>query len=212
MNLKFQNKGFTLAEVLITLLIIGVVASLVIPAIIQDSQDAELKTALRSFYSTISNATSLIMLDNGGTVKGLFTDLTVMRDLYADKMNISGTCESSVARGNCWVNSINMINGEYWTGSTSAYPGLKLTNGILVQFHIVQPNCNDQYWGLVSPVSCGLIRVDVNGFKNPNTFGKDIFDFHVLSTSVTPRGGIYDNNHSCSGGGDFCAYSVLSNP
>ena len=43
-------KGFTLAEVLITLLIIGVVASLTIPAIINNTQEAENKTVWKIVY------------------------------------------------------------------------------------------------------------------------------------------------------------------
>ncbi len=39
---QHKKKGFTLAEVLITLLIIGVVSSLVIPALINDTKNAEL--------------------------------------------------------------------------------------------------------------------------------------------------------------------------
>ncbi len=42
-----MKKGFTLAEVLITLLIIGILASLIIPAVINDTKEAELKVALK---------------------------------------------------------------------------------------------------------------------------------------------------------------------
>jgi prepilin-type N-terminal cleavage/methylation domain-containing protein len=217
MNLKFQNKGFTLAEVLITLLIIGVVASLVIPAIIQDSQNAELKTALRSFYSSISNATNLIMLDNGGTVKGQFTNSYVMRDLYADKMSITKKCSEADTSGNCWHMNvegvIKMLNGQNFPYyDVDIHPGINLTNGVFLSFNIVNPNCDSQYSGLTAPVSCALVRVDVNGFKGPNTIGKDIFDFHVLATSVSPRGGLYDDNHNCEGLGATCAGYILSNP
>jgi prepilin-type N-terminal cleavage/methylation domain-containing protein len=54
-----DKSGFTLAEVLLTLLIIGVVASLVIPGIIADTQEQELKTAWKKAYATISNAARL---------------------------------------------------------------------------------------------------------------------------------------------------------
>jgi prepilin-type N-terminal cleavage/methylation domain-containing protein len=213
MFLKFQNKGFTLAEVLITLLVIGVVASLVIPAIIQDSQDAELKTALKSFYSSISDATRLIMFDNGGSINGLYTSNTVMRDLYANKMSITQKCDENDSPDNCWHPTSGVVkryDGDYWA-LTEKFPGIKLTNGTLLLFALTYPNCDGQYSGLISPVSCALIRVDINGFKGPNTFGKDIFDFHILQTTVSPRGGSYDNYHNCSASGDRCAYSVLKN-
>ncbi|MBP7211391.1 type II secretion system protein, partial [bacterium] len=53
MNTK---KAFTLAEVLITLGIIGVVAALTIPTLMQRTQDREAISALKKFYSTLSSA------------------------------------------------------------------------------------------------------------------------------------------------------------
>ena len=48
--------GFTLAEVLITLAIIGVVAALSIPAVISNSQQQEFKTGLRKAVSVLNSA------------------------------------------------------------------------------------------------------------------------------------------------------------
>ncbi len=42
-----KEKGFTLAEVLITLAIIGVVAAISIPSVISNSQQQEFKTGLK---------------------------------------------------------------------------------------------------------------------------------------------------------------------
>ena len=48
--------GFTLAEVLITLAIIGVVAALSIPAVISNSQQQEFRTGLRKAVSVLNSA------------------------------------------------------------------------------------------------------------------------------------------------------------
>ena len=53
--------GFTLAEVLITLAIIGVVAALSIPAVISNSQQQEFKTGLRKAVSVLNSAISMNM-------------------------------------------------------------------------------------------------------------------------------------------------------
>lgn len=47
-------KGFTLAEVLITLGIIGVVAAMTMPALINATKNAELKTASKKGYSVVA--------------------------------------------------------------------------------------------------------------------------------------------------------------
>ena len=53
-----MKKGFTLAEVLITMTIVGVVASLAIPSVISNTQQAEYKTGLRKAVSVLNAAIS----------------------------------------------------------------------------------------------------------------------------------------------------------
>lgn len=55
--------GFTLAEVLITLGIIGVIAALTLPSLIQKKQTKELETGLKVAYSLINQA--IINANNG---------------------------------------------------------------------------------------------------------------------------------------------------
>lgn len=57
--------GFTLAEVLITLGIIGIVASLTIPMLIQDYRNNVAETRLKKFYSTMNQAIAMSIKDNG---------------------------------------------------------------------------------------------------------------------------------------------------
>ena len=57
--------GFTLAEVLITLGIIGVVAAITLPTLIQNSQRRELQVGLKKGYSTISQALDMYYAENG---------------------------------------------------------------------------------------------------------------------------------------------------
>ena len=57
--------GFTLAEVLITLAIIGVVAALSIPAVISNSQQQEFKTGLRKAVSVLNSAITMNMALDG---------------------------------------------------------------------------------------------------------------------------------------------------
>lgn len=55
----FMKKGFTLAEVLITLGIIGVVAAMTMPSLIQNYRKKEATTRIKKFYSMMSQAVLL---------------------------------------------------------------------------------------------------------------------------------------------------------
>lgn len=63
-NRKF---GFTLAEVLITLGIIGVVAALTMPTLIANHQKKVISGKLKKFYSTINQAVKLSEVENGSS-------------------------------------------------------------------------------------------------------------------------------------------------
>ena len=63
-NRKIKT-AFTLAEVLITLGIIGVVAALTLPALIQHYKRQDIETRLQKFYSTMNQAIKQSELDNG---------------------------------------------------------------------------------------------------------------------------------------------------
>lgn len=60
-----RHTAFTLAEILITLGVIGVVAALTIPTLISNYQKAQYITALKKAYSQFNQVLSQIALDNG---------------------------------------------------------------------------------------------------------------------------------------------------
>ena len=62
MNLK---NGFTLAEVLITLVIIGVIAALTIPALMNKTNEQETVVAVKKAYSVLGQAYQRVIAENG---------------------------------------------------------------------------------------------------------------------------------------------------
>ncbi len=60
-----KNTGFTLAETLITLAIIGVVAALTIPSVVQKYEESVTQNRLKTTYSTIYNAYNLLIAEKG---------------------------------------------------------------------------------------------------------------------------------------------------
>ncbi|MBQ8168255.1 type II secretion system protein, partial [bacterium] len=60
-----MKKAFTLAEVLITLAIIGVVAAMTIPTLIGNYKKLVVEVRLAKFYNNMNHALKLSTLDNG---------------------------------------------------------------------------------------------------------------------------------------------------
>ena len=59
------TKAFTLAEVLITLGIIGIVAAITIPTLMNNTQNYQFKQAWKKEYSVVSQAVQMLKNDNG---------------------------------------------------------------------------------------------------------------------------------------------------
>ena len=62
---------------------------------------------------------------------------------------------------------------------------------------------------LIDPIGCGRIRVDVNGFKSPNTVGRDIFDIFILENKIVPKGTDLDTSQCPADHGWGCAGKIL---
>lgn len=70
-----QKHAFTLAEVLITMGIIGVVAALTLPVLIQNQTNKFTETSLAKFYAVINQAVERGVVDNGPYEHWNFTEL-----------------------------------------------------------------------------------------------------------------------------------------
>ena len=73
--MKNSKFAFTLAEVLITLGIIGVVAAMTMPALIHSYQQKVLQVQFKKFYSTFSNAIKYVQATNGAPMGCYYWDV-----------------------------------------------------------------------------------------------------------------------------------------
>lgn len=80
---KMKNKAFTLAEVLITLGIIGVVASMTLPDIIQSNKNTEVEGKLKKVYSVMNQAILMSEIDNGPKEHWNFSDAKFFDKYFA---------------------------------------------------------------------------------------------------------------------------------
>lgn len=202
-NINYTLNAFTLAEVLITLGIIGIVAAMTIPTLIKNSQNAELKTAWKKAYSDISNATNLLIQDNGGDLTGVLDYSSNTLDQFNKYLKFTKTGNFSTTNEVCW--SKNDTSENTWEKCAA------LPNGTLMLFAGYNSSCTGYTTAHPAGV-CQIIRIDVNGLKGPNKAGKDIFSVWVEKNKVTPYGiqGDHSNVSSCdSTGGLGCAAKYL---
>lgn len=186
--------GFTLAEVLITLAIIGVVAALTIPPMVNNIQEAELRHSWKKTYSTYVNATQKIMNDNGGSTLGVNGSDDTLRRMYEPYLNVVKICpDPGVLKGVCWHQdagwflldnspAVNSVAGIFIILQHG--PGHVLADGTIARYTTYTGgfDCDNAH-----PL-CGHILVDVNGFKKPNTVGHDIFGMYVYYNRLVPFG------------------------
>lgn len=88
-----RKAAFTLVEVLITLGIIGVVAALTLPAVIQNYRKSVIETSVKKFYTSINQAIITSERDNGDKENWSRTawdgDASPFWDKYFDKYMIT---------------------------------------------------------------------------------------------------------------------------
>ncbi len=185
-----KNTAFTLAEVLITLAIIGVVAALTIPSVVNNYKKQETVTRLKKTYAALSNTTNLAIADHGPiqvwevykyddtvpntTMKG---SEHFAKNYMTPYLKVSAECNG--ANISKCIHGAKFLNGDNMTfGSSSAYNFI-LNDGTMIS---VLPNDYLAYATGARYVNA-TIHIDINGLKQPNILGKDIhyFRYQVIS-------------------------------
>lgn len=210
-----KKRAFTLAEVLITLGIIGVVAAMTIPALSTKIREVVMVNKLKKFYSTMGQAVKLNMEQNPGN----FYSFERFADVFAIKTICTGNDTS------CAPERYKNLSGgaTSWGVSDSFRTGTayaQMADGSILRYtHNVNGSVlNDCSFSvgdteMLSSV-CAEVSVDLNGNKQPNTLGKDVFYFYVTSYGLIPYGaeGItsqYGSSASCKTSGHGCTAYVL---
>ncbi|MDD3238016.1 MAG: type II secretion system protein [Candidatus Gastranaerophilales bacterium] len=97
-----MKKAFTLAEVLITLVIIGVIAAMTIPSLLNNTNKEETKTAVKKAYSALSQAITQHYALTGQTYFDLLKECDYESDcmyqnFFSKRMNIVSSTNDSQA-------------------------------------------------------------------------------------------------------------------
>ncbi|MEE3349689.1 MAG: type II secretion system protein [Candidatus Gastranaerophilaceae bacterium] len=195
---KTSRAAFTLAEVLITLGIIGVVAALTLPTLIANYQKRVYVNQLKKTYSILNQGFLKMRADDG-------VDLLSETSAYSKLAVFNGYMMSDAPIDTPFYDELkkyfNIVSIETFKQSNNyfyydlngyKYPPyvgnvIFLNDGTLIQEHGFFSY--DFYHGGITKGIAGYLVVDINGVKNPNTIGRDIFIFLIGNNGVVyPRG------------------------
>ena len=225
---KFNVKslGFTLAEVLITLGIIGVVAAITLPTLSAKLTNIRNSAILKEDYS-ILNQVMKRAYDDGASVENFATNnLDSMKAWFNSYllpyMTVANICYDT---SGCWTNQkIKDLSGNISSVAAGGdgKMGFKpicfvLNNGSNVCIDDHDANAMYQVYGVKINSSMGIeLYVDVNGDKQPNVYGKDVFVFVAAEDYFAPAGSSLTSQEilkDCSKGnrGLYCAALAKSN-
>lgn len=233
-----KKRGFTLAEVLVTLGILGVVAAVTLPALRSDTEKLQWGQGLKITVGNLNEGFARMLADyetDSLEDTKLFNEIlsnTKSKTKYVDANTELGkyfNIDRSYARdaeGEASIISgqkFYALNGNDCSSNISDSKSIiYLSNGakLHLMFKETLSSRNFSKYDI-------RLHIDVNGDKGPNTFGKDIFTFYVTDDGkVIARGsktakdlGInsriyWDINSMCKGDkpggtGWYCAGRVV---
>lgn len=208
---KNVEKAFTLAEALITLAILGVIAALTIPGLIMSMQKSEHVSGMKKAYATLAQAINKMNVANdcANYIKFWDNDNTFWQE-FTKQLNTMKICNNN--ESGCFTKvEIKKLNG----GSEGVIDGknytVRTTDGYCYQYTpgLVQASV----YGIEEKDAekvLGTFLVDVNGDGNPNTLGRDLYFFvYVEDKGIVPAGFYQHSNCNKSGTGYSCAGRLL---
>ena len=234
-----KKAAFTLAEVLITLGIIGIVAAMTIPTLISDYQEKAYVSKVKKVYSMLSQAYKFVELEYGNpttwnlekwqmnedaTSDNVYTDIAsagsadLLGQRFAEFLKVNKMCLA--ADKDC----MDEIDYKYLKGTSDAqhfrggrFNTMILSDGTIIYNYISNVNCGEpNEYGVRT---CASFYADVNGTAGPNRRGVDFFEFRLTDRGIVPNGlqgtvpdvGSFDE--SCSDKdtmrGDGCAAWII---
>lgn len=186
-----MKKGFTLAEVLLTLGIIGVISALTVPAVITSSKRSNYITGLKKANSTLNAVVKHSVTMQGAVRRWTRSNATTeFKKYFMPYLDINKDCALGAG---CFASSYTHL-----TSSASCLPSdfatnyykVNLADGSSVAYAKVG-NFTD-----LGASGAAIIYVDINGPQGPNHCGRDMFIFRLYPyTNNVKADGIYSGNY-----------------
>jgi prepilin-type N-terminal cleavage/methylation domain-containing protein len=148
------KRGFTLAELLVVLGVLGVVATVSIPKVLYSQQQTQLKAVFKDVYATLSDLNHQARLEGVGRFVERF-------DWINSRIQAVKTCPSNCQTEGCWDTT---VQGNVWG---TDQPGWVLANGAVITGYLEEFTYQSGF------------TIDINGKTAPNVVGEDIIHLDV---------------------------------
>lgn len=207
---------------MITLVIIGLVAAITIPTVVNNYQEKQTVVKLKKIYSVLSQAYLYSVADGDPITnysKNNDSELSkLLFERFKPYLKISKECGYGYMNTNCMPQQYKAFDesAEYTVfGEESTKYLINLADGASIAFYGYNsdnflPDQSSVYYPPNSKLY-GTIYYDINGNSEPNTFGRDLFQFALITEGIVPYGKGEDNYmDNCYKSGFKCSPWVIS--
>lgn len=193
-----RKKAFSLAELIIVLGLVGMIANLTLPSLIRDAKETSMVSQVKKAYSVLSRACTMAINESGapqgwGITAGASAPMLTTITPY---LNVVKDCTDGST--GCWPTGIAyryLSNAEFGIIDEAGYPSIKLTDGSIIYGYGDAATCTNPVGTSAALQSeCGRYAVDVNGQRGPNQWGHDLVQFYLTRLGIIPLGTETDNS------------------
>lgn len=175
----FKRKiGFTLAEVLVTLGVIGVVSALTVPTLVKNHQKKTFVVQLHKVYSEIQQASENYMNDHNAVSlrEAGLTSRASVADFLHSYFKVVKTCDEGDKRTPCFADKYSSMD-KSTTSNAGNFTWNAASCVTLASGATVMTDYPTLYTEDVNGVTSyfGRMLIDVNGPSGPNIGGRDLF-------------------------------------
>ena len=169
-----MKRGFTLAEVLVTLGIIGVVSAMTVPTLMQNYQRKSYVTQLHKFYTELSQALIQYQTDKNAVNlrEAGFTSDDNIYQFMKSYFKIVQDCGTD--RTPCFPDEYRKLSGITTREGWAAKRHYVLANGAAIgtYYRSDAGNVLSEFW------------IDINGQQGPNVVGRDLFILYLYKNGI----------------------------
>lgn len=211
-----QIAAFSYAEAIIACGVLGIVATQTIPVLYTDYERNLALAKLQNEYAVLSSGMNSAIKENGSPdtwglvgandATGLFNINLVLSQYFKMSQNCntaSGCFADDVYKNMKGADSPGMLDQD------NAYTKFRLADGTSVAVTQLNDDCGLDWGEQQLNNVCGMVLVDINGNKIPNTYGEDLFGFALTKDGIVPLGApIQTNGYPFSA---FCSQNSNAN-
>lgn len=168
-----KKHAFTMAELLMSIGIIGVLCTLCLPVVKNTSWEMQRNSLIKTNYSKLTEALNLAIQELEFVPKCMSTDSTACKLLGDTMVNkilvVKQKCEKNAASGGC-VPKYSTSNDDIIAIDCFKTANIKSKNYVYVLSDgMILISCSDKYF------NPGKFAIDINGYKGPNKWGYDLY-------------------------------------